>query len=114
MIKFVTANIASGIREAINLAERLAITTFGADSHTIRIIGGVLLRSAFSRSRHLGLGSLVPWRIAVSTEFMLCNLTFRRIMKGLCIQRRCNGRMKTGGTLMLYLEQTRPWKTPCR
>src|ERR1700683_6603 len=77
MIKFVTANIASGIREAINLAERLAITTFGADSHTIRMIEGVLLRSAFSRSRHLGLGSLVPWTIAASTEFMLSILVSR-------------------------------------
>jgi hypothetical protein len=33
----------------------------------------VLLRSALSRSRHLGLGSLVPWPIAVSTEFIVSN-----------------------------------------
>ena len=80
MINLVTANMASGISEATNLAERLATTTFGADSHTIRTIGGVLQRSAFSRSRHLGLGSLVPWPIAVSTEFMLgpSHLTVRQ------------------------------------
>ena len=57
MINLVTANIASGIREAVNLAERFATTTLGADFHTIRTIGGVLLHNAFSRSRHLGLGS---------------------------------------------------------
>lgn len=74
MISLVTANIASGTNEAANRAERLDTTTFGADSHTIRMIEGVLLRSAFSRARHLGLGSLVPWAIAVSTEFMVCRL----------------------------------------
>src|ERR1700732_2925854 len=74
MISLVTANIASGTKEAANRAERLDTTTFGADSHTIRMIEGVLLRSAFSRARHLGLGSLVPWAIAVSTEFMVCRL----------------------------------------
>jgi hypothetical protein len=57
MINLVTANIASRMREATNLAERLATTTLGADFHTIRTIGGVLLHSAFSRLRHLGLGS---------------------------------------------------------
>src|SRR5579862_3781352 len=73
MISLVTANIASGIRAATNLAARLATTTLEADSHTIRRIEGVLLRSAFSRSRHLGLGSLAPSPIAVSTEFIACN-----------------------------------------
>src|ERR1700674_159995 len=74
MISLVTANIASGTKEAANRAKRLVTTTFGADSHTIRTIEGVLLRSAFSRARHLGFGSLVPWAIAVSTEFMVCRL----------------------------------------
>src|ERR1700726_4566132 len=76
MMSLVTANIASGTKEAANRAERLVPTAFGADSHTIRTIEGVLLRSAFSRARHLGLGSLVPWAIAVSTEFMVCRLLF--------------------------------------
>lgn len=73
MIALVTAKIASGINAATNLAARLATTTFEADSHTIRTIEGVLLRSAFSRSRHLGLGSLAPSPIAVSTEFKICD-----------------------------------------
>src|ERR1700693_2717414 len=73
MISLVTASMASGIRAATDLATRLATTTLGADFHTIRMIAGVLLRSALSRSRHLGLGSLLPWPIAVSTEFMICN-----------------------------------------
>ncbi len=57
MIVPVTANIASGISDAITRAARLLTTTRGADSQTILKRRGVLLRSACSRSRHFGLGT---------------------------------------------------------
>src|SRR5579862_7691550 len=69
MMTRVTASMARGVSAAINRHRRLATTTFGAASQTIRKSGGIFLR-ALSRSCHFDWGVSAACFVAFTVGFL--------------------------------------------